>query len=200
MKKQRTNKVMAGVLLAISASAAIAGDWYAGMALGTAHLKDDASGNGMDISRDSTSAGFKLFAGYRINPYLAAEAGYSHLGKETFHWQSGSQKSGAGDIKAQSFSAALVGNLVLTREFGLFARLGVAQVQGKYQESWSQPGYAETISRKKSKAVAHYGAGVIYALDRDVALRAEYEGHSKIKDNDIGVRSQLVSLGLIYRF
>lgn len=200
MKQQRTMYLMAGLLLALFASAAQAGDWYAGMALGTAHLKDDASSNGMVIHRDSTSAGYKLFAGYRVNQYLAAEASYSNLGKETFHWQRGSQESGAGDIKAQSFSAALVGNVALTRELGLFARLGVAQVQGKYQESWSQPGYTETISRKKSKAVANYGAGVIYAFDRDVALRAEYEGHSKLKDNDVGVRSQLLSLGLIYRF
>jgi OOP family OmpA-OmpF porin len=188
------------LLLALLAAPAQAEGWYAGAGLGASHIKDDATGNGYTINRDSSSTGFKLYGGYRIKPEFAIEAAYSNLGKETFNWRYSANESGAGDIKLQAVSLSAVGTLPLKKGFDLFGKIGIAQVKGKYHESWSQPGYAENIDINKSKAVANYGVGVVYNIDQHLGVRAEYEGFGKVKAAGLGTKSQLLSVGLTYQF
>ena len=200
MKKNACSFLLGGLIsLGLVASAQAEG-WYAGASVGGAHVKDDAPDNGRSINRDSSSTGYKLFTGYQINPQLAVEAAYADLGKETFNWRYGKNESGAGSIKLQSLSVAVVGSMPIADGIRAFGKLGAAQMQGKYHESWSQPGYAETIDIKKSKTVANYGLGLAYQIMPKLEVRAELEGYGKVKVEDLGIKSRLLSVGIGYQF
>lgn len=200
MKKNTHSLLLGGLLFLGLASAAHAEGWYAGASVGGAHIKDDAPDDGRSINRDSSSTGYKLFAGYQLNPQLAVETAYTNLGKETFSWRYGSNEGGAGNIKLQSLSVALVGSLPVSEGVRAFGKLGAAQMQGKYHESWSQPGYAETVDIKKSKTVANYGLGLAYQINPKLEVRAELEGYGKLKVEDLGIKSRLLSVGMGYQF
>lgn len=131
---------------------------------------------------------------------MAVAAAYTDLGKETFNWRYGNNESGAGSIKLQSLSVAAVGSMPIAEGVRAFGKLGVAQMRGKYHEYWSQPGYAETIDIKKNKTVANYGLGLAYQINAKLEVRAEIEGYSKFKVEDLGVKSRLLSVGIGYQF
>lgn len=200
MKKNAFSLLLGGLIFLGFGMSAQAEGWYAGASVGGAHVKDDAPDDGLSINRDSSSTGYKLFAGYQINSQLAVETAYTDLGKETFSWRYGNNEGGAGSIKLQSLSVALVGSVQITEGVRAFGKLGAAQIQGKYHESWSQPGHAEIIDIKKNKTVANYGLGLAYQIDDKLEVRAELEGYSKIKVEDLGIKSRLLSVGIGYQF
>lgn len=192
-----------GLILGLAFShAAMANDgaWYAGAAIGSAHVKDNAPDKGFSVTRDSTATGYKLYAGYQILPNVAIEGAYTDVGKEKFAWRYSATESGAGTIKVKALSLSAIAIAPLSGDFSAFAKLGVANLNTNYNESWSQTGYAENLSEKKSKAVVHYGAGITYALQKGLAIRAEFEAFGKGKVGDTAIKSRLLSLGLQSQF
>lgn len=188
-------------LYAVSGLAADAGTgWYGGGGVGVSTVKDDATGNGYAINRDTSDTGYRIFGGYRFTPHLGVEGSYLDLGKEKFDWRYNPSESGAGTIAARAFSLAVVGRLPVGSGFSLLGKLGIANLRAKYRESWSQQGYSETISLNRSKTVATYGVGAEYAIDERLSVRAEYEAFGKAKTEGIGIKTGLLSVGLEYRF
>ncbi len=202
MNRCASPKWLAVILCFALAQAAVAsnGKWYAGAAVGSSHVKDDASDKEFSIVRDSTTTGYKLYAGYQIMTNVAIEGAYTNLGKEKFSWRYSPTESGAGTIKVKALSLSAIAIVPLPGSFSAFAKLGVASLNTNYNESWSQTGYAETLSEKKSKTVAHYGAGITYPLQEGVAIRAEFEAFGKGKVGDTPIKSHLLSLGLQAQF
>ncbi|KYC28945.1 exported protein of unknown function [Sterolibacterium denitrificans] len=197
----RLAAVLSLSLYAVSSLAADAGTgWYGGGGVGVSRVKDDAAGNGYVINRDARDTGYKIFGGYRFTPHVGLEGSYLDLGKENFNWRYNANESGVGTIAARAFSLAAVGRLPVGSGFSLLGKLGVANLQAKYRENWSQLGYSGTISQNHSKTVATYGVGAEYAIDQNLSMRAEYEAFDKAKANGVGIKTNLLSVGLEYRF
>lgn len=73
MSRRLYSKYLAQILGLAFSHAAMANDgtWYAGAAIGSAHVKDNAPDKGLSVTRDSTATDYKLYAGYQILPNLA---------------------------------------------------------------------------------------------------------------------------------
>lgn len=200
---RRTPSKYLGLILGIAFShATMAGDgaWYAGAAVGSGYVKDDAPDSGLAVTRDSTATGYKLYAGYQIMPNMVIEGAYTDVGKEKFAWRYSATESGAGIIKVKALSLSAIAIAPLSGDFSAFAKLGVANLNTNYNENWSQTGYAENLSEKKSKTVAHYGAGITYMLQKGLAIRTEFEAFGKGKVGSIAIKSRLLSLGMQAQF
>ena len=82
-------------------------------------------------SFDDKDTAFALIGGYRLNRYLAFEAGYAKLGKVAYHSRAtgnyplepGSMATTV-ETEANGFSLSVLGTLPLTRDWELFARGG----------------------------------------------------------------------------
>lgn len=180
--------------------------WYAGASLGRSTVKDDVStANLTSYSRDSHTAGGKVFAGYRLNESLSIEGAYTDFGKEKFSYTS-TGVTGAGDVKVSGITLAAVGRLPVNDTIGLFGKLGGANMMVKYADNWTSSGTPGTTSGRKSSFVPMLGLGVDIALSNSLKLRAEYEAYGKAKiisDSNLGapkVRADLLSVGLEVRF
>src|ERR1041384_5449662 len=81
IKMDRLKGTLAAIVVAlapaVAASAAEDTGFYLGVGLGQSTLKNDD--DGVDVDEDDT--GFKIFGGYQLNNYLAAELSYIDLGK-----------------------------------------------------------------------------------------------------------------------
>lgn len=178
--------------------------WYLGAGLGRGTVKDDHSGNGYTIERDTHDTGYKLFAGYRFNTYFGIEGSYTDFGKEEFDWRYSADESGAGKVSANAFAVSATGRLPLGNDLALLGKLGIARTQIKYREDWSQPGYEEHIRLNRSTTVPLFGVGAEYAFGKKFSLRAEYEMYGKGKltraDEKFKVKTDLLSVNLGYRF
>lgn len=167
---------------------------------------------GFSCSSNDTSTGWKLFAGYQFNRYIAAEAGYVDLGD--FKISASGNFAGplppgpgtaSGSDKASGFSFDVVGTLPIDERFGLIGRIGlfawsldattnVAQTNVINPASASQ-------SDKPTGTSVDFGVGVKYDFNKDIGVRAEFQRFQSIGNDTTGKSDiDLISASILYRF
>ena len=153
---------------------------YVGGNLGAARLKgDDRPG----IPTDSSSTGGKIFGGYNFSPYFAVEGGYTDTGEFD---------SSAGTLKGSGLFADAVGRLPLGNDFSALARVGV--LRGKLEDGRTGTDLTDTNTTLKG------GLGVEYALNRNHALRGEWERYRFKASDDHKVHTDLFTVGYKFTF
>ena len=187
---------------------------YLGGAIGSSKAKD--VGSCSDIFETVTSCddktrltGWRLFVGYQVIQYLAAEVGYVDLGNFT--------TSGTGTIpsiivppveftanasdRATGFSLDAVGTLPIRARFGLIGRVGLVVWSLDASADVAGGGVSRSTSQKPTGTSAGFGAGVNYDFEKKVGARAEFQRFAKIGDDSTGKSDvDLISASLIYRF
>ena len=202
-----------GTLMTLSAAPAFAqegGYYYGGLSVGKSQAKIDeeritasllASGlTTTGMSKDERDTAFKLFGGYQFNRNFAVEAGYFNLGK--FGFTSTTTPAGTldGQIKLQGLNLDLVGTLPLTENLSAIGRVGAQRASAR--DRFSGTGAVAVLNANPRKSEVNYklGAGLQYAFNPSLLMRAEAERY-RINDA-VGNRGDvnLFSVSLIIPF
>lgn len=157
---------------------------------------------------DEKDQGYKLQVGYRLTPHFAIEGGYMDLGRYTYDAVAtvpAATRTGSGTIDA--WNIGVVGNLPLNDRFSLFGRLGVAAHRLKFHCDGTGIPCTNPDRTARGNSL-HYGAGLQWALTRNLFVRGEYEVIRDIGDafNFTGTTGtseadlKMGSIGLGYRF
>ena len=172
MKLITKTLVAAATLAALCAQAE---GLYVGGSIGASRYSDDFGG----AYTDRSDTGLKLYGGYAIHPNFSVEAGVAHLGKV---------RSAAGDVKGGGLFVDAVGVLPLANNFSLLGRAGV--FNGMLDS---------TLAGDDRGTNVKFGAGVQYAIDKNVSVRGEWE---RYRFDTLGLKpnADLYSIGLNYRF
>jgi OmpA-OmpF porin, OOP family len=195
MKK---SNVLAALVLA--ASTAFAGSalaqraaeagFYAGVSVGRAEARDWCSIDGAPAgfalgACDDRDTAWKLFAGYQFNRNFALEATYMDLGDYSATVSAFGTPVGI-NADATSWGIAAVGLLPLDQQFSLFGKLGVARTEARADVTIA----GQRMRLGEDETEAHYGLGLMWNLDRNLGLRAEWErlDRSRIDTLSIGVQ------------
>ncbi|MFN7752549.1 MAG: outer membrane beta-barrel protein [Pseudomonadota bacterium] len=201
---------VAGLGSAGTAQAQGAGEgWYTGFGVAQVRLgfkaADFAIGPaGTASTFDDTNAGYRFFAGYRLNRWFALEGGYDNLGH---HRARLTNTSGVAQVEYRPDALRLsgVGSLALgDTGFSAFGKIGfgVSRVRENTANLPPVAGRGEFAARdwRMSPVV---GAGVQVQLPRGLALRAEYEQYVEVGEAPMPTgraRAGLWSLSLMYLF
>lgn len=182
--------VLAAVLstMAVAASAQV----YVGGHVGQSHVRADCSG---DISCDKSDTGYKLTAGYKLNPVVALEASYVNFGKLTRRVLDDNADPATIEVKANGFLFAAAFRHQATPEFGLVGRLGLSSLKSK--GSFRSPTSSESENFSSTKP--YIGLGAEYALTKQVRLTAGAD-FTRIKLDDESSSVRLLSIGAQYDF
>jgi len=175
---------LAAAAFALPAAAQNAGRWYIGYNAGQSKYNLNCTGTCSD-----TGAGYTLFAGVGLHPNIAAEFGYTDLGKTTF---------GSSNLRANVWHGSAVGTWWFggRQQFGVFGRLG------------AYTGDLKATSPSTGAEVKHgttdllYGLGGQWNLSSKFGARVEWMrfagmgggGFNQTGDVD------LLALGLLYKF
>jgi OOP family OmpA-OmpF porin len=206
-------RLAVALLAALCSGAAHAQDkrFYAGAGAGAA--ADNDPGNCADAfdtnfpyscsSKDS-DVGWKIFAGYRVDEFLALEAGYVDLGKF--------KTSGTGvflglagttidaTFHPTGFSFDAVGTLPVGNGFGLLGRIGVFRWT-LYAPFTTSGGFGTSSRAKPSGYNLDFGVGGKFDFTENMGARIEFQQFRRIGDNDTGKTDvNLISGSVIYRF
>ncbi|EGM78319.1 outer membrane protein/peptidoglycan-associated (lipo)protein [Rheinheimera sp. A13L] len=184
--------------------------WSVGMNVGKSiagieqdTIRTDLENQGFNVnsvSEDSRSEGYKIFVGYKFNPYLAVEGGYFNIGG--FHALANTTPvtDFRGKTKLLGWNLDLVGIMPFTEDFSGFARIGVTQndTSNSYSSNGlvDVTGYNEDGSYTKNK----YGLGLQYNISPILSVRLEAE---RYRLDDLIAHSgniDMYSLGLMLRF
>jgi len=181
---------------------------YFGVSLGQSKFKSElgaCSGwsgildPGHSCSGDDKGSAWKLYAGYEFNRHIAAEAGYVRLGlqRETASGTiSLSPESVRRERDVRALTGALVGSFVITRSFGVTARLGVAYWNERISTSTSSMAGSQTTDGVSPA----YGIGLVFGLNRNTCIRFERERFSDVGDKAHSGDVNLVSVGIAHRY
>ena len=136
---------------------------YGGFALGFASADSDCDSYGYNCDGEETS--FKVYAGKRLHPNLAAEIAYYDLG--TFR-----NKGFAATTTAETSGLNLsVLGIIPVSSYGFFyGRAGVMLWQADYQRI-----DANIVSSDEDGTDFTYGAGFAWQIDKQYDLRFEFE-------------------------
>ena len=168
---------------------------YAGLSLGQSKAKLDCAGFS---SCDDKDTAFKIFGGYQFMRYIAAEAGYTDLGKVK-----ASAPGVSVEIKSHVWELLAVGSYPIgTSGFAPYAKAGFYRGETKTNVSVTGGG----ASNKETSTDITGGIGVRYDIMRNFAVRAEWQRYNKVKAGTlVGVNIgdsnvDVISIGGIYKF
>ncbi|CAI3795490.1 OmpA family protein [Rheinheimera sp. MM224] len=184
--------------------------WSVGMNVGKSvarieqdTIRNDLESQGFDVIsvlEDRRSEGYKIFAGYQFNPYLAVEGGYFNLGGFPILANTLPLTDFRGKTKLFGWNLDLVGIMPFTEDFSGFARVGVTRndTSNTYSSNGlvDVTGYNEDGNYTKHK----YGLGLQYDISPIFTVRLEAE---RYRLDDLIAHSgdvDLYSLGLVLRF
>jgi OOP family OmpA-OmpF porin len=203
-------RILAGCLLWMAAGQApAAGDEhiYIGGSFGTARvdagpaardLENDLLALGFgsaSVRFDDRSSGFRLLAGFQVNPHFALEGYYANLGKYDLSVQtSGPATSGSGDVKLTGIGVDAVGILPFSASWSGLGRLGLFTWDADSRFTLSGGGASAQDAVTETGTDLKIGLGIEWKVAAAVALRAEAEHY--LFDDPV----TLLSLGLVYRF
>jgi OOP family OmpA-OmpF porin len=216
MKRSGNNKfslpgVIAMVVLAVSAGNPAQADdsgFYAGVGIGsssTSISKSDIRNDLADIgitgtatSLDDSDTAWKLYGGYRFNPYLGLELGYVDLGSisSTIVTTAPSAANIHTSTDTDGFSLVAVGTWPVTSKFDLFAKVGAYHWNTDASATAIVGGSVVKVSDDDSGTDLTYGFGAGYRFTKNVGVRGEWEVYKDVAGYDI----DLPSVSLEYRF
>lgn len=212
--------LVAGSLLPLTASAQ--SPWYLGASAGQSAIKassgdvetgflldDGFTASGTTLDKNDT--GWKAYAGYRFNRFLAAEGGYADLGEASFNTTivaapSGTTPSPPFPIHAAATARGAfltaIAHWPVMQDLSLFAKAGAFRSDAKFTEVIQETGVTR-VSRTESRTDANYGAGLQWMFSGTVGARLEWERFRNI-GRGIGGREgrdvDFVSAGLMMQF
>lgn len=138
------------------------------------------------ISTDDSDTGFKIFGGYQFNRTWGLELGYADFGSVGVRGTAGGPFNVTADVTA--LTVAGVGTVPITGAFSAFGKAGLYLWDSKASSSG-------TIAATGDDGTdLMLGAGVLYGIDRNVAVQGEIEHFAG--DDTITV----FSLGLRFNF
>lgn len=178
--------ICAGAWLALTGAAqASTFGPYAGAGYGEFRYERAEEIPGQTLRVEEKEDAWKVYAGFRFLPFLAAEGAYVDLGEVD-----ASAAAGEVQAEARSLLASLVAYVPLGR-FEVFAKAGAAawEVESRVQaDGWA-------ASRSRDGTNATYGGGVHVAVTGGLHLRAEWE-----KVDFDGADGEFWTAGLLYQF
>jgi opacity protein-like surface antigen len=177
---------LAAAAFAMPAAAQKAGGWYIGYNAGQSkyNLSCPAGSSCKD-----TGAGYSFFAGVNLHPNIAAEFGYTDLGKTTF---------GPSNLRANVWHASAVGSWWFgpRQTFGVYGRLGAYTGDLKA----TAPSTGAEIKHGSTNLL--YGVGGQWNLSTKFGARLEWERFASMGGGGFNQTGDvdLISLGLLYKF
>jgi OOP family OmpA-OmpF porin len=198
MYQIKKNLATAIVLACVSCSAMAidVGQYYVAGDVGQAKAKDGCTGLPAGFSCNTTATAIRLGGGYQITNTLSAEVNYADLGTYNINGTlAGIPLTSPTTIK--SLQGAVVASFPITDEIALTGKLGFAST--KVNASASIPGAAVSISATTTTPVL--GVGMLYSVNKSLALRAQYEDFGTVGDVNTGKsKLTLLSVGAVAGF
>lgn len=170
--KHGITAVLAAAALAAAASAQATDNeagFYAGAGVGTFDVKiNDFDDVTTEIERyDSDDTAYKVFGGWRMNPYLAFELAYVNLGSPSDEILPGTQLT----VETDGIAPYVVGTFPIGDWFELFAKAGYYWYDVETRVSSS----LGSASSKSSDDNFTWSAGAGVNIFEHVNIRLEYE-------------------------
>lgn len=165
--------------------------------------------------KDDADTAYKLFAGYRVLPWLGVEAAWVDLGAAKSFYQLHSNNLSNfdplrnGEYQLRGASVSIFGELHFNDQFSAIVRVGAFNARLRYNETGlDQDGDEDTFRHSDTSTQTTAGVGLNWRITPAWDLRADYDRYFDIGErfalNETGNGRfdsvDMFSLNLAYRF
>lgn len=192
---------LVALLSAVVATPALAdntGKFYGAVDLGSVSYSN-AMGGPTGTTAYPNPGAFRFAAGYNITPMFAVEAGYAMIGNSIIDSNLGGGVTAQETLKTSSLQFAGVANYAINDTFGVFGKLGFANTK---IDATLTSNFGVTAAASGSKTGLLLGLGAQYNINKQFAIRAQYEDFGKVTVSngfgDTGLK--MFSVGGVYNF
>lgn len=207
---KKANLLACALVAATSYASADDGRWYLGGNIGETESDLNIERQASNITQvgtthtlnslDDTDRGYKLYAGYEFNPYIALEGGYFDLGEFTYNTTTASPTGGfGGKLELRGINLDVVASVPFTEKLSGFARAGVNYAEAK-NHFGSTAAVLTRMSDKGRDLNGKIGVGLQYAFNDNWAMRLEAERYRFNDEISQMADAHMYSLGVVYRF
>ena len=181
---------IAGAAFSLPASAQLSmpslSSAYIGASLGQAEHKLDCEG----FPCDEKDNAWRVFGGFQLNRTFSVELGYANLGESTVDF-------GAGDTfhaEVTAWDLSAIGAIPVG-PVSLFGRLGLYRATVEVREPLLG------LSSDDSNTGFVWGLGVMFDINKNLGIRAEWQQYNDVGSDDIGEADvRVLNVGLLWRF
>lgn len=197
------------------------GGWYSGVFGGVAKVDIGSKGSLDtryfddtsildDSSLDDSDPSFGVQVGYRFTPHFAVEAGYVRLGEAVYEAEyadplnAGHSTRFRARFRSSGLSLAALGTFPLNERFDLHGRAGAYYADTRYEEksvdlTSNTAALPNTMDGDSIDVLL--GIGATWNMDRQWALRAEYQKLLDVGDEETTGESDvdLLWFGVLFR-
>ncbi len=173
---------------------------YLGVGAGQSNLrtycKDVDSIAGFSGTCDNSNVGLKVFGGYKINRWAAAELGYTNFGEGRADGTL-SGNPAVGRWQGYGIDLSAIGTLPFGQHFEMFIKGGLLYWDVK---STTTNAASREISDNGFSGVV--GGGATFWFTQQAGLRLQYERFHKVGDSSVRAQTSIdfASLSLVGRF
>lgn len=207
-KSSLSSALTAALALAVGPLAAEPG-FYAGFAGGwttsdvsAGEIQEELAAAGFPntTSLDDEDFGFKIHAGYRINPYFAVEGGYVDLGeiKADSVVSGGNPGTINSTLDNDGFFLGALGGYPISDEFFAYAKAGLIFWDGEAESRANLVSGSSRASSSDDGTDFAFGLGASYRFSEQVGVRVDWDRYQLGGDVDADV--DLFSLGIQLHF
>lgn len=160
---------------------------YVGGSGGATEADDEIvlpEGDATFVNIDDSDAGWKVFGGGQINPFIGLEVSYVDLGE--FSAKRGMERA---EVDLDGWNLMGMGVLPVYSDpynhLSLFAKAGAFIWDADIDGSGSLGSAAIALSDEDDGVDPSFGVGIVYRLATYFAIRAEWERFFDIRDEDV---------------
>lgn len=198
------NKVLLVAAIGMLASAPVfagEGQKYVALDVGQSKASNTCNGIPAGVSCKDTATAYRIAGGYGFNKNFGVEVSYSDYGKAK---ASGTVLGVAvsADAGATAFQVVGTGELPLSEQFSLTAKLGVAAISEKVTATAAFGPFVAGMSATANNTNAVIGIGAEYAFTPAVSVRVNYEDLGTVGDAATTGTSKLTAttIGVAFKF
>jgi OOP family OmpA-OmpF porin len=164
--------------------------------------------NNFQSGSSKSDTAWKLYGGYRFNPYVAAELFYANLGKFSRNADgSGATASSSSvnfslnsELKITGFGVAALLGAPLSEQWDVFAKPGLLYWDAKRTSTTTAAGASQSGSVSKSGTSPSLGVGTRYAFSDKLSARLEWERYFDVGDKNTTDKSNVNLFALSVQF
>lgn len=198
--------ILLSLLTAMSAPV-LAGNFYLSGSVGQVHYTQGALTpdalykTPIQMSSERKSIAYKAQAGYQFNDYFALEGGYVNLGKSSVKViKTGTSIRYDSTLAVQGVNLLAVGILPLGEHFSLLGKAGLIYSMGRSSASVTLPKGSVGIETRDRKLAPTWGVGAALNLNKQFALRADYDQYRNQGVSGYRQTVDMLSLGANIKF
>jgi len=164
--------------------------------------------NNFQSGSSKSDTAWKLYGGYRFNPYVAAELFYANLGKFSRNADgSGATASSSSvnfsldsELKITGFGVAALLGAPLSEQWDVFAKPALLYWDAKRTSTTTAAGASQSGSVSKSGTSPSLGVGTSYAFSDKLSARLEWERYFDVGDKNTTDKSNVNLFALSVQF